>query len=1270
MVLFTPPYSFYLSDYISGSHDKVSVTLLNRDVLYASMPVFLRFTFKGANYSFQTKPNLSVAPIYIEPNTPYRLSREELALYFNLNNLAVMGLGGSSYLQGVRLPEGMIEVWVEVLEYTTRRLVSDKGVSIFWLSLQKPPILSLPLKGSEFELKNTHPILFQWTPQQSNVARVEYELIIKELWDNMRSPELSFAYSPEIFRERLSATSFIYGVTCPLLEAGKRYAWAVKVFAKDGMDDYHIFENEGLSTIYTFTTKEICPPPTQIKAEAQGNRIHLTWDLNPYHTGYLANYRMKDGEKWYIVSAQDGTVDLTGALPEKTYEYKVGGVCFSGKVEFAGSQFITMPAELTANCTAILPKLNLSNREPLSSLAVNEQFFGSGTSPITVMTIHGGNGVFSGTGSKYITLAKTSFRIKVGFDNIKINTDRRLIEGVIYSTYDATEGGNANMDDVFHGGTNTGKLVEGLAQTDLLANFEIESDTRFVYTEGESGLAAFDTRGSKIGYIEFSASQPATEEAGNTTVNKPVFPMTVTDREGNIYRLEESTVEMGEDGETILAAKLLGKTGGAGAYLDDKMDTETLAWQFGIVRFQDAPASVYTFDEWMDDYSGSYLLCEVYKQLYTDYWCPYKMLPPGQTDVINARLTIVDARLNPDSVLFKTSTGTEYTISKYDAKTQTYTLSVVGGKENDAQDVYALYPKGETYYNLGKMTIVSYPAYTMKVIVVPVEQSLSDKEHRNIEKLFKTVYERNGIACDVAFAEKFSYSGELELLKHSTGLLSAYNEEMKALNVAYTAYMEEQNGGIDRTATYLFVLKKSGGQKDDLDVGGFMPRKKQFGYLFKGDGDASLALSAVHEIAHGRFGLEHTFSSVYGMKKKTTTNLMDYNNGTHLAKWQWDLMHDPGLVVRVFEKDEDLKRANENNRSKITRFMYAMRDINLNKTRLMNTTILNTKDIKLLTEKKKHTAKAEYIFYDELLSHYFKEVELKIFFGNDIHATALANERHFLFADRNMLLVFSFKEQTDVPKFEEFLGRQEILRAPVSSTRKAFFVHGTGSDSDRWLEHPLTEPVLLCVANTDQKDDQFSWKEYGGLTDQAIYSIGLPNRNKAAQKLSKYVIENSQGLNEIVLIGHSHGANVALQAVNQLVEKGKTVYLISLAAPAFNAAAVEVGAKSDLQNCELIPAIDLHVSINRYEFKNPENPSNTQLTQHLNIWNYVDIVSGDFAGDDKYEPNGITENIEIFPGGEFNILWNPDSMNAHSLDAYRPQMIYQMLLTEKMGTIK
>jgi hypothetical protein len=37
---------------------------------------------------------------------------------------------------------------------------------------------------------------------------------------------------------------------------------------------------------------------------------------------------------------------------------------------------------------------------------------------------------------------------------------------------------------------------------------------------------------------------------------------------------------------------------------------------------------------------------------------------------------------------------------------------------------------------------------------------------------------------------------------------------------------------------------------------------------------------------------------------------MDYSGNAHIAKWQWDLIHDPGVVVRVFEKDKDAMTQN------------------------------------------------------------------------------------------------------------------------------------------------------------------------------------------------------------------------------------------------------------------------------------------------------------------------------------------------------------------------
>jgi hypothetical protein len=92
-----------------------------------------------------------------------------------------------------------------------------------------------------------------------------------------------------------------------------------------------------------------------------------------------------------------------------------------------------------------------------------------------------------------------------------------------------------------------------------------------------------------------------------------------------------------------------------------------------------------------------------------------------------------------------------------------------------------------------------------------------------------------------------------------------------------------------------------------------MPRNKQFGYIFTGSftGNDEMHLAVAHELGHGQFVLKHTFDKDYKLPQGKTDNLMDYTRGArHIAKWQWDLMHDPGVVMRVFERDKDAMQQN------------------------------------------------------------------------------------------------------------------------------------------------------------------------------------------------------------------------------------------------------------------------------------------------------------------------------------------------------------------------
>jgi hypothetical protein len=71
-----------------------------------------------------------------------------------------------------------------------------------------------------------------------------------------------------------------------------------------------------------------------------------------------------------------------------------------------------------------------------------------------------------------------------------------------------------------------------------------------------------------------------------------------------------------------------------------------------------------------------------------------------------------------------------------------------------------------------------------------------------------------------------------------------------------------------------------------------------------GTGEA-LARTLAHEIGHGAFVLEHSFDAhPDDLPQHQTDNLMDYANGTHLYKWQWDLIHDP-VGVPFLEGDGD-----------------------------------------------------------------------------------------------------------------------------------------------------------------------------------------------------------------------------------------------------------------------------------------------------------------------------------------------------------------------------
>jgi hypothetical protein len=69
-----------------------------------------------------------------------------------------------------------------------------------------------------------------------------------------------------------------------------------------------------------------------------------------------------------------------------------------------------------------------------------------------------------------------------------------------------------------------------------------------------------------------------------------------------------------------------------------------------------------------------------------------------------------------------------------------------------------------------------------------------------------------------------------------------------------------------------------------------------------------------HELGHGAFGLKHTFDPEYGVSDNPqitrALNLMGYNDQAHLAKFQWDIIHQHSGETAFDSTEEVMTRSN------------------------------------------------------------------------------------------------------------------------------------------------------------------------------------------------------------------------------------------------------------------------------------------------------------------------------------------------------------------------
>ncbi|MCX2763236.1 fibronectin type III domain-containing protein [Aquimarina muelleri] len=442
-----PPYSLKLSEYSTSVSDKIILNLLLTDITESNRQVNLKFFVENnAGLSIQsTDVVIGANPIFLDGGVPLRLSNLDLQAYFEFQNLR--GISPQQY--SVPLPEGLYRFCFEVYDAKSGQQISRKSCTSVYLVLNDPPFLNLPNRGEQVLMRDPQNIIFQWTPRHLNATNVEYEFTLAELWDNQMDPQAAFLASRPLYQTNTFATTLLYGPGETSLLPDKTYGWRVKAMVSDGISETSVFKNNGYSEIYYFTYTGSCAEPEYILAESKNTTTQKILWQGVEHIRYNVQYRKKEAENaiWFDGGTINEYTTVYNLEPGTTYEFRVGGQCldngpytYSQIYEFTTT--LTPDEESTYNC-GITPEIIITNQDPLSQLVVNETFT-AGDFPVTVKEVEGTNGSFSGWGYIIVPYLQDT-RLKVSFDNIQINSDYQLLDGVVVTDYDENWGG---VDDI------------------------------------------------------------------------------------------------------------------------------------------------------------------------------------------------------------------------------------------------------------------------------------------------------------------------------------------------------------------------------------------------------------------------------------------------------------------------------------------------------------------------------------------------------------------------------------------------------------------------------------------------------------------------------------------------------------------------------------------------------------------------------------------------------------------------------------------------------
>ncbi|MFT3738789.1 MAG: hypothetical protein QM786_08515 [Breznakibacter sp.] len=439
----TPPYSVYLSDYISPGSNKLMVTLVFNDYNEPSLDVYLKVKIESNNLRITSRTDfIPSGPINITPGVPVQLSGDQLATYFDLNNVDVAGMSKADLSTGGKLIEGNYTFCFEVYDYKRplSKPISD-ACAMANIRLNDPPRLVLPNDQSVISLTSPN-INFQWQLPSGDLSATKYLLSLYELPDYKISPAVAVQNNQavKVFESsQLDNPLFIYDMNSPLLKRGMNYAWRVQAINTNKRDE---FKNKGFSVVRSFSYGYPENGTVSLKAPVNGHAFSLRegktfrWNAPDNLTSNQPYfYRIK------VVKVEPQQPDSSAIVQNIPVYTNQSQILNPQNPDFE----ITVPSKLFENQQRYVWQVTAhTNDQTIASSPVNNCYgpplieaFYAGNHTVFVTSTTGAN-LNDLTGEGEVQITHTGTTQKVYFEHIKVESVGALLvmkKGVVKAKY-------------------------------------------------------------------------------------------------------------------------------------------------------------------------------------------------------------------------------------------------------------------------------------------------------------------------------------------------------------------------------------------------------------------------------------------------------------------------------------------------------------------------------------------------------------------------------------------------------------------------------------------------------------------------------------------------------------------------------------------------------------------------------------------------------------------------------------------------------------------